>query len=357
MTAANTTERYAGLDALRGLGASLVVLLHLDAATSALPVFSRGYLAVDLFFMLSGFVIGQAYHDRLINRELDINRYIIMRLRRLYPVILMGIMFGSVPFFWRETSISTILIFIFHILLIPAVWTGSVFPLNFPHWSLFFEILANAAHARLALSRFQVPTTAIVGVASIIYLWVIFHNGTANLGASRATFWFGIPRVMFGFFVGLLLFKFWKSDKFWKPRVNGLLPIAVGCAVILLPQIYHAPGAISDAMTIMLAFPAIIWLAACSKFGSLGTAVATFAGELSYPLYAIHAPMIFTARDLIGPSMTGSHLLSWLCVMVIIGAAARGVGNIDAIVQRWMRQRTRSGAMHGHTTANATLPA
>lgn len=87
-------HRRAGLDALRGLGACLVLLLHLQCATQALPLFQRGYLAVDMFFILSGFVIGQRYDEALTRRVLTVRSYVRRRLARIYPIIFMGLALG-----------------------------------------------------------------------------------------------------------------------------------------------------------------------------------------------------------------------------------------------------------------------
>ena len=85
---ADTKPHYELLDGLRGVAALVVIWYHVFEGFAASPVdqrFNHGYLAVDFFFILSGFVVGYAYDDRWKRRTLSFGGFIKRRLIRLHP--------------------------------------------------------------------------------------------------------------------------------------------------------------------------------------------------------------------------------------------------------------------------------
>ena len=158
--------RYEILDGLRGVAAMIVVAYHLFETYSADPVhqiLNHGYLAVDFFFVLSGFVIGYAYDDRW-GKTLTLGGFFRRRLIRLHPMVVMGATIGLISFLltgmerWDGTTSTlsmTFLAFICSCLMIPALpgmprevrGNGEMFPFNGPCWSLFFEYLGNIIYA------------------------------------------------------------------------------------------------------------------------------------------------------------------------------------------------------------------
>ncbi len=156
---ADTKPHYHLLDGLRGVAALVVICFHIgeDFATNNLThYFSHGYLAVDFFFMLSGFVIGYAYDDR--RNSMSVGTFIKRRVIRLHPMVIVGALFGAVMFYGQGSEYLNVksvplalLAFatLLNMLLVPA-WSGvevrgfgEIFPLNGPAWSLFFEYIAN----------------------------------------------------------------------------------------------------------------------------------------------------------------------------------------------------------------------
>jgi peptidoglycan/LPS O-acetylase OafA/YrhL len=144
---------FHSLNLLRGLAALAVVLFH------ASPIFGRqmapsGYLAVDLFFILSGFVIAHVYDPRFA-AGLTARSFILARMARFWPLFALGTVIGagwtllenvvSPP---AALSISeTLGISALSLLYIPRITGADLFPLNVPAWSLFFELIVNAAFA------------------------------------------------------------------------------------------------------------------------------------------------------------------------------------------------------------------
>ena len=175
MTAASTgylasKPRYEILDGLRGVAAMIVVAFHLFETYSKGPAFqilNHGYLAVDFFFVLSGFVIGYAYDDRW--NKMSLKDFFKRRLVRLHPMVVMGMLVGALFFYFGACSAfpaigatpwwQVLLIFLLGCTLLPApmAWDirgwGETYPLNGPAWSLFYEYIANILYA-LVIRRF-----------------------------------------------------------------------------------------------------------------------------------------------------------------------------------------------------------
>ena len=150
----NTKPHYEILDGLRGVAAIMVVWFHIFEAYATSHLDQRinhGYLAVDFFFILSGFVIGYAYDDRW--GKMKITDFIKRRVIRLHPMVVVGALIGGVMFYWQGCSVwdvskvTILALFIatfMNALLIPATpgtevrGLGEMYPLNGPSWSLFF---------------------------------------------------------------------------------------------------------------------------------------------------------------------------------------------------------------------------
>ena len=98
----DSKQHYALLDGLRGVAAFLVVWYHIFegyafASGSMITMVNHGYLAVDFFFMLSGFVISYAYDDRW-NKTIDYKGFFKRRLIRLHPMVVLGAIIGAITF-------------------------------------------------------------------------------------------------------------------------------------------------------------------------------------------------------------------------------------------------------------------
>lgn len=159
---ADTKPHYNLLDGLRGVAALMVMWYHIFEGFATSPIdqkFNHGYLAVDFFFVLSGFVVGYAYDDRW-NKTLTMKGFFKRRLIRLHPMIILGTVLGLITFMlqgsvkWNGTHVATsaaMLAMLCTLFLIPAApganneirGNGEMFPINGPYWSLFFEYIGN----------------------------------------------------------------------------------------------------------------------------------------------------------------------------------------------------------------------
>jgi peptidoglycan/LPS O-acetylase OafA/YrhL len=333
-------DRYLALDGLRGIAAVAVVFRH--AHVQAAP-FLHGYLAVDMFFLLSGFVIAKSYEPRLAEGWLTLGAYMRQRLERLYPMLVLGGLIGlglwvagmgeTVVDGPRELGLALASQF----LLIPFLAFPNFFLFNGAHWSISFELLINFIHAALLP---WLSNRVLAGIAGACALWIAFgihRYGTLDLGWDWPTLAYGFPRVFFGFFLGVLLYRC--RDRWQKllPR----LPLAVIGLVLLavadLPPSLAPHGSLAwqaaDLGSALLLMPLLVMLGSVSRSdGPLVTAL----GTLSFPIYAIHKPIVEALLAAHLPPLLGALGI----VATIVLAWLIGVG-IDEPLNAWRRAQRR----------------
>lgn len=334
-------HRFIFLDGLRGVAALSVAWLHgLEIARVDNAGFNNVGLAVDFFFCLSGFVVAYAYDGRL-HGEMTILEFVQKRMIRLYPMIAVGILIGSIAAVYRgDSSISSAgANLVAYALLLPVgLQTGSLtYPINVPMWSLFFEIFACVAYAcsTKILPDKWIPYVVIS--AAILLVSAIFVAGyVTRFGVYGAVnFVGGFVRVTYPFLIGVLMFR-WSAHE----RLGAWPSFAVLIfllTVLFMPELGRFGAPFHIVATIVL-LPLIVLLGAGVNVGQSG--LWTLFGRLSYPLYLIHWPtFIFTEKLLRGvlPPLgltligLGVALLSAYMFLVVF----------DEPVRRWLSARQR----------------
>ncbi len=311
----NDKPHYEILDGLRGIAAITVVWFHIFEAFATSHLDQRinhGYLGVDFFFILSGFVIGYAYDDRW--GKISTMDFIKRRIIRLQPMVVIGAIIGGVMFYfqgcnvWDVTAVTFLsLLFATFInaLLIPATvgtevrGLGEMYPLNGPSWSLFFEYIGNILYA-LVIRRFSTIALSVLVLLAgcgLALFAIIGPNGDicAGFSLTGTEFTCGILRLLFSFSAGLLLFRVFKPIK-----VKGAFWICSVLIVVLLsvPRIGGADhlwlNGLYETMCFALLFPLIVYLGASGKCTDKYTIqICKFLGAISYPLYMVHYPFIY----------------------------------------------------------------
>lgn len=321
---ADSKPHYELLDGLRGVAALLVLFYHIfeglsfAAGGTPITVINHGYLAVDFFFILSGFVISYAYDDRW-GKTMTTGNFFKRRLIRLHPMIIMGVILGTITFFlqggvqWDGTKVATsavmlaMLCAMFFIPAVPGVsyevrGNGEMFPLNGPSWSLFFEYIGNILYALFIHRLSTKALTVLVGLLGIALAWFTTFNvsGYDMIGVGwtldTVNFFGGALRMLFPFSMGMLLARHFKPM-----NVRGAFWI---CSVILLllfcvPYIVTENSPISlnglfEAICILFIFPVLLWIGASGKTtDNFSSRVCKFLGDISYPLYAVHYPIMY----------------------------------------------------------------
>ena len=292
---------YHTLDAMRGVAAIMIVLWH-ARHMSAPIVLPSSYLAVDLFFVLSGFVLAFAYDGRL-EHGMGTGRFFITRVIRLYPLYicgtLIGIFSGLVAYKLGAGELNAtglVLAIVAGLLMLPSPTfrqTPDVFVLNGPAWSLFFELFINLVFALFWKKLTRTGLIAIIAVSGLLMIVSTIAEGHCDLGHKWTNFIYGFPRVTFSFFVGVLIHRLFKErrESTW---IGLVLPF------VLIPIFAFGPtGTLRiayDLLCVMVVFPLLIIAGAAYDPPPLGVGISRFLGLISYPLYAIHVPIIELTR-------------------------------------------------------------
>jgi peptidoglycan/LPS O-acetylase OafA/YrhL len=191
-----TKTHFALLDGLLGVAACMVVIFHLseaNAVSSLTQIINHGYLAVDFFFLLSGFVIGYAYDDRW--EKLIIAGFFRKRLQRLQPMVVMGMFIGAVFFYFQASNLwpgiatlpcwKVMLVMVIGFFMIPRPpsmdkrgWSET-YPLNGPAWSLLYEYIVNIVYGLLVrrFSKFWLSVLVLVSGIALIHFSITNHSG------------------------------------------------------------------------------------------------------------------------------------------------------------------------------------
>lgn len=361
-----TKPHYEILDGLRGVAAMLVVIFHTFEAYAGGSVFKQklnhGYLAVDFFFLLSGFVVAYAYDDRW--DRMTQWQFYKRRLIRLQPMVIMGNIIGAALFYFQSAPIFSLvattpvwkmlvvmLVGFTMIPLLPSMdirgWQ-EMHPLDGPAWSLFFEYVANTFYALFLrrLSNKLLAVLAVLSAAFLIHLTVWGPRGDVIGGWSvdGPQLHIGFARMLYPFIAGMLLMRVGK-----RIHVRGafawcsLMLIVIFCVPrIGGPQQLWMNG-IYESFAIIVLFPVVVAMGAGDNVkDGLEHRVCKFFGDISYPLYITHYPLIYVytawvTRDKIPASYGAAVGVGMFIVAVAIAYACLKL--YDEPVRQWLTTR------------------
>ncbi len=355
-----THKNYTTLDALRGIAAIAVVGLHAETMINPSAVLLPGaYLAVDLFFVLSGFVLEHAYGARLAT-SMTPRRFLTIRYIRLYPLFALGALLGAfsailaVMMGAGELSGGSVILAIASaaFLLPSPTWFESdlLFPVNVPGWSLVYELMINAVFVvayRHLTARVLLTTIVISGIALI---GAVFDAGSADLGSGWSTALGGIPRVTFSFFVGVVVRRY-VSQRRVEVDAAWVIPL------IVIPLFMVSAGSarpIFDLLAVLLLFPLIIAIGATYEIRPAGHPLARMLGLISFPIYAIHYPVLEVLRRV--TRVIGlERYYEPAAVVICLGLAAISillVRYFDEPVRRWLTAFVSRRSLRRHPLAH-----
>lgn len=312
----NKTTYFYLLDAIRGAAALIVLVRHTSYFFGwALPM---SHLAVDLFFMLSGVVIANAYEARL-QAGLPPGRFMLIRLIRLYPFYLLGSVLGLVPVLAARSGLATQGVqgdlswtLSAAALMLPTLSGADLYPLDTPAWSLFFELVANLFYALIlrSLSGRLLLILMLLCAAGLALVLGVTPGHSLHGGFSPATMAVGAFRVGFSFFAGVALYRHGRIARnaagSTGPGARARAVVLVGGAVVMLAASPPAPlRAIYELVAVTMLFPLLIGLAMRCPLSGSDARRAAVLGTLSYPVYVLHVPV---ARTLNGVLSKGLHV-------------------------------------------------
>ena len=341
-------KTYTTLDGLRGVAAISVLVHHLVVYfyPERWNLF-HGNLAVDFFFVLSGFVIAHAYGDKLASGALSFRNFAVLRIRRLLPLAWLGVALGAIAWVIHPSGEGGRLGFLpllpWALILTPKPLTeGYVFPLNGAMWTLSVEIWSNFLFAALihrAGTR-NLLITAALGLIGSAYATISCDG--YMYGHTSQTFFYGFARMAFGFPVGVLIhrhrhllaerFGVAKAAKRLSPGALSLLLVLAFASVSLIPQ--GLPQALFELAIVALALPAVVIFGAVSTETPASTRPMKALGAISYPLYATHIPILLLASE-IGHGF-GAMAAAGVSAMVVARLAQTG---FEPMVRKLMRPR------------------
>lgn len=369
--------RYEILDGLRGVAALIVVAYHLFETYSAGALYqtlNHGYLAVDFFFALSGFVIGYAYDDRW--DRMSLTDFFKRRLVRLHPLLILGTIIGALVFYFGEGDVfpligqtpwwMVVLMCVWGFTMIPAPTSldirgwGETNCLNGATWSLMWEYFANILYALVIrhFSKWLLGVFVVLsGVLTVMLCFNIDVFGvlalrdyaayTVNGGwcLSPDQLLIGITRLFYPFFVGLLISRI---GKYITVRGGFWWCSALVVTMLVMPRIGGAEAmwanGMYEAVCILLLFPLVLMIGAGSKVtGKKSFALCKFLGDISYPLYITHFPFIYMQNAWGNAHRhlpTSTHVMVAVGIYIlVIGVAYASLKLYDEPVREWLKNR------------------
>lgn len=362
----DSKKHFLILDALRGVAALVVVLFHVlevySGGDHVKQLINHGYLAVDFFFMLSGYVMAHAYDDRW--DRMSLKDFFKRRLIRLHPMIILGMTIGALCFYFGESAYfpkiagttvwQLLLVLIIGYTLLPVPpsmdirgW-NEMHPLNGPAWSLFLEYVANILHALILRKLSKTVLSVLVFLAAI----ALIHLAVTSPGGDIIGGWsvepeqlrIGFTRLLFPYMAGMLLRR---AIKVAGSKRTFLLSSLLLIGVLSFPRIgghdnLWANG-LYDSLTVILVFPLIIYSGAIGEVkDSFTEKICTFLGDISYPVYIIHFPFayVFYAWVTTNNIPMGQGIMAGIAMLVAtVILAYASLKFYDEPLRKWLAKR------------------
>lgn len=361
-----TKPHYLILDGLRGIAAIIVVTFHLTEplGTGHLDILvNHGYLAVDFFFLLSGFVIGFAYDDRW--QKMTFRTFFKRRIFRLQPMVVLGMTLGAIGFYFTDSAIwplihtiplwKMLLVMLIGYTVLPVPLSMDIrgwqemHPLNSVGWSLFFEYIANILYA-LIIRKFSMKTLSLfvlIAAVALAHMAITSPNGDVSGGwtLNGEQVYIGFIRTMYPFFAGLLLSRVSQPTRIKHAFLWCSLLVAL---ILYMPRIGGADhlwmNGVYESVCIIFIFPLIVYMGASGViFSKTEYRICKFLGDISYPLYLVHYPLVYFYVAWISNS-EGVTLVDALpyALLILIGGIVLAYASLkwyDQPVRKWLRRK------------------
>lgn len=305
--------RLPGLDLLRGIAALCVLHFHVMTVffDGRLPS-GKGYLAVDFFFMLSGYVMARTYEDRFAEGH-SAGKFMAGRYRRLWPVMAIGALIGAPmvaiefgdPAVWMPVALA-------NAFLVPVFAMNVLYPVNTAAWSILAELAVNLLHAVLL---WRLPSRWLAWLPALLLpalVWLAMQSGTLDLGAGVDSIHVGLLRAAFAYSIGVLLWRWWRD----RPtlRVPPLVAFLAMPLALLAGQVLNVESWAAEIGFVLLCPVLIAGGLAWKGDGR----IAAWLGAISFPLYAVNSPVLHWFEGLgLGP------LPGIACALLLAACIAR----------------------------------
>lgn len=361
MTPVPTPPDLRALTTLRFLAALWVVLFaawpHLAVGFTP-NVVAKGYLGVETFFILSGFILSHVYLEAAGEKRFSYGGFLWARLARVYPLHL-ATLFGMIALGLGATvagiSVSDSLLdwrsLFAHLTLTQAWGLAPSAAFNHPSWSIsaeWFAYLSFPAFALVAWRMRERPVLAIVLAAgSALAIYAVFQP-LAGFSLTKATFLWGALRIVPCFILGCALYLVHRR---WTLPHAGWIAGASAAGMVIAASLNAW-----DPIIVLLAGGLILALGSVQNAGGglMASPVGVYLGEISYSIYMVNAPVLLVGVNVAG-RLTGAddrlHVVVWLGVVALIPVVAAGTYHL---VERPARKALRGFADRRAVRAAAT---
>jgi peptidoglycan/LPS O-acetylase OafA/YrhL len=319
------------LTALRFFAAFWVVMFHywpkLDVGFTP-AVVDKGYLGVEAFFVLSGFILCHVYLSGFGEGRFRYGDFLWNRLARVYPLHLatllgIGLMAGAatVAGMVIDPNILSWKSLPANLLLVHAWGFAPVAGWNHASWSISAEWFAYLTFPAFAFAAWKLsarPVAALLGALAVIAVLYPVFDALAGFSLTQATIQWGALRIVPCFAYGCALHALWRSDRF-PSRLSGYGAAFLGMATLAAVQ-FKSP----DPVIVMLLGGLIFMLASLAKtgFDFAGQQVFVYLGEISYSTYMICIPWkilgINAAAKLLNIEGDKLPLLVWIVIVAAL---------------------------------------
>lgn len=295
-TANGRVDRLPLLDGMRTLAALGVVLYHAAASFGGVILFDRMYLFVDLFFMLSGFVLTLAAEPKM---ALGLNAWDFLkgRIRRLWPMVALGAFLGALAILIDKPPLLELLgVLLLALLMVPVTSSPvAIFPLNGPQWSIMWELIANFVHAAWLQPLSERSILLIASITGVMFVCATYYVGWAGFGATSDDWWMAAPRVAWAYVLGIWFARVWQRTKPAR-TVHWFVPLVAPALILAGLPYLPVDQAAGDSVFLILVLPLLFWLALNAELPEAVKAPLTTIGALSFPLYSVHIPIMHAFR-------------------------------------------------------------
>ena len=339
-------KHFPMLDGLRGICAIVVLVHHTLLPFDLGWLLPHAHTIVDFFFCLSGFIVGYAYERRLLS-GLAFKEFVIIRMIRLYPLLAVGVLFGALIYMLKAATLGPTLdsnfiavlglqlILMPNPLVLSEGW-ASIMPLNPPSWSLFFILVANFIFAASItwLTKPVMKVLLIVG-ATIVLTQAYVHDAVVG-GNYWSTFSAGFGRVLFPFLCGVSLYRFWTVYNLERPvKLAPLVPLIL--IIFLICPIPPSLIWLYESFLVLIIFNLLISLGTQCELLPRTASFYMFLGNLSYPLYILHYPLIHVFSH-----FAIAHGLHGIALWLLIAVEMLSAFVLAFIVMRWVDEPVRA---------------
>ncbi|WP_157961417.1 acyltransferase family protein [Microvirga flavescens] len=356
MTHVAADGRVRSVDLLRGIAALVVLVWHFQSYFNAnpygvlfAPFYQNGQVAVDIFFVISGFILMYVYHGKLQNLA-DLKLFVIKRLGRLYPLhlvtlVVVALIFGIFAIrgdgYGFVYSANDFFHFLLNLFLLQFVGLQKGFSFNAPSWTISGEFWINILFALVLLTTRRVLwiAGAIVVCSSAVLIahgeWLSFRR----IGPVEPL----LIRTAAGFFAGVVTYFVCRATRNISAGVGAAALVTGGIlatGLMLYPRSGPHLVLVEAAITLVCA-PLLVFGCVNSKLMErLGrSSVGALIGDLSYSIYMWHFP-VAAILVLCGATALDARILFYLYLAIVVVVAWVSFRFIEGPARIWIVSRS-----------------